>query len=72
MLPPKIAVTLPYTACSLIKSMRIFPCQMSLMTVTIKVMILVTFKTPAVMPAVMMREKTCRKTQKGLIYVVQA
>lgn len=68
MLPPKIAVTLPYTACSLIKSMRIFPCQMSLMTVTIKVMILVTFKTPAVM----MREKTCRKTQKGLIYVVQA
>jgi len=41
---------------------------MSQMTVAIKVMILVTFKTPAVM----MREKTCRKTQKGLIYVVQA
>jgi len=68
MLPPKIAVTSPYTACSLIKSMRIFPCQMSQMTVAIKVMILVTFKTPAVM----MREKTCRKTQKGMIYVGQA
>ncbi len=68
MLPPKIAVTLSYAACSLIKSMRTFPCQMSQMTVTTTVMILVTFK----MPAVMMKERTCRKTQKGLIYVVQA
>jgi len=41
---------------------------MSQMIVTTTVMILVTFKTPAVM----MKEKTCRKTQKGLIYVVQA
>jgi len=41
---------------------------MSQMTVTTTVMTLVTFKTPAVM----MKEKTCRKMQKGLIYVVQA